>query len=419
MHIVGRQRMATRSQGSAAAMVILLLVLLGAALAVLWIGMEPDSIDPVLEERRTRAALTTAREALIAYSLKDANRMGSLVCPDTDNDGVAQLFSGNQCPAYLGRLPWKTLRIPALRDGSGERLWYALSRNFRDHPSAGTPTSERSGELTVTGTGSARGVVAVLFAPGRALAAQSRDGTGANQVASYLEGGNADGNNSFEARSRGDDFNDRLLAITAESHFPPLEHRVAADALRCLQLFSKQTGVDGRYPWAAPLTDLSFFGDEKGRVVGRLPRSLHRTAETLALERLGWPPGCFSEPWWDAWRELIFYHVAPAYRPEPSAPRNCRAGGCLKVNATNAVKVVVIVAGRAFDRTGSPDQTQRPSARTAVTDYLETDPATGINNADGAASQAYAQGRAALAGSMRFNDETVCLSEGGPSGSCD
>jgi hypothetical protein len=412
--------MATRSQGgSASAMVILLLVLVGAGLAVLWIGMEPDAVDPALEERRTRAALASAREALIAYSLKDANRMGSLVCPDTDNDGVAQLFSGNQCPAYLGRLPWKTLRMPALRDGSGERLWYALSRNFRDHPSAGTPTSDRSGELSVTGTGGATGVVAVLLAPGRALATQARGGGGANQVAHYLESGNADGNNSFEAGARSDEFNDRLLAITPESHFPVLEHRVAADALRCLQLFSKQAGVDGRYPWASPTTDLSFFGDEKNRLFGRLPRSLHRTAETLALKRLDWPPGCFSEPWWDAWRELILYHVAPAYRPDPAAQRHCRAEACLKVNATDAVKVVVIVAGRAFDGTGSPNQSQRLRVRTAVADYLETDPATGINNAHGATSQAYAQGRAVRAGSTRFNDETVCLSESGPSGPCD
>jgi hypothetical protein len=30
-------------------------------------------------------------------------------------------FYANQ---RMGRLPWKTLRLPDLRDGHGERLWY-------------------------------------------------------------------------------------------------------------------------------------------------------------------------------------------------------------------------------------------------------------------------------------------------------
>ena len=30
-----------------------------------------------------------------------------------------------------GRLPWKTLAIPDLRDGAGERLWYAVSVRFK------------------------------------------------------------------------------------------------------------------------------------------------------------------------------------------------------------------------------------------------------------------------------------------------
>jgi hypothetical protein len=47
---------------------------------------------------------------------------------------VADLFAGQNCPAYVGRLPWKTLDLTELVDGYGDRLWYAISPGLRDHP---------------------------------------------------------------------------------------------------------------------------------------------------------------------------------------------------------------------------------------------------------------------------------------------
>ena len=49
----------------------------------------------------------------------------------------------------IGRLPWKTFGLPDLRDGSGERLWYALSPNFRDNPSVSPLNSDTRGSITV------------------------------------------------------------------------------------------------------------------------------------------------------------------------------------------------------------------------------------------------------------------------------
>jgi hypothetical protein len=93
-------------------------------------------------DRITAAALAQAKDALIGRAAADDNRPGSLPCPDfdngtinplnTSNDGTADLLNGIECPSYIGRLPWRTLGLPDLRDGSGERLWYALSRAFRD-----------------------------------------------------------------------------------------------------------------------------------------------------------------------------------------------------------------------------------------------------------------------------------------------
>jgi hypothetical protein len=87
--------------------------------------------------------LQSAREALLAYAATDANRPGALPCPDIDGDGRALPgieYVGNGCQSYIGRLPWALLRIPELRDASGDgakmgpitvlltNVWYCVVR---------------------------------------------------------------------------------------------------------------------------------------------------------------------------------------------------------------------------------------------------------------------------------------------------
>ena len=121
-----------------------------------------------LMDRRTAAALAEARAALIGYAASDPNRPGELPCPDFDGDGrvtVAQDYRGTHCRTLTGWLPTYTLRLEDLRDGAGERLWYAVTDEYR----AGAPTplsSETPGRLSLDGRAD---VVAVLFAPGEAL----------------------------------------------------------------------------------------------------------------------------------------------------------------------------------------------------------------------------------------------------------
>ncbi|WP_374418929.1 hypothetical protein, partial [Stutzerimonas kunmingensis] len=82
------------------------------------------------------ATLARAKEALIARAVTDANRPGSLPCPDTVGDGKSAMFTLTQCPSYVGWLPWVTLDLPELTDDTGTRLWYALSPTLRDDDSA-------------------------------------------------------------------------------------------------------------------------------------------------------------------------------------------------------------------------------------------------------------------------------------------
>src|SRR5258706_13312780 len=126
---------------------------------------------------KTDAALALARDALLGRALSDTNHPGSLPCPDAvtniannvPGDGVADLLTGSNCPSYIGRLPWKTLELPELRDGDGENLWYALSPAFVDAPTNAINT-DSIGTITAysgnnTGVGSSR-AVPVLFSPG-------------------------------------------------------------------------------------------------------------------------------------------------------------------------------------------------------------------------------------------------------------
>ena len=146
-------------------------------------------------------ALATAREALIAYAtsrpIDAVVGPGYLPCPDRDDDGWAEPTCGSMSGETgqwqrLGRLPWKTLGLPDLRDASGERLWYAVSSKHKGllnctvsvecldmSPEAalGTITvREASGTVVHDGTSASPydpgsgGAVAVVIAPGPPLA---------------------------------------------------------------------------------------------------------------------------------------------------------------------------------------------------------------------------------------------------------
>lgn len=271
-----------RGQG----LLLMLLVLVTGAAYLLVQSLNAGSIASE-RARITQQALARAKEALIAYAVNDANRPGSLPCPDLNDDGSAELFSGNQCPGYLGRLPWKTLGLSDLRDGDGERLWYALSPSFRDHPSVRINSENTVGELAVIGNTPAGNVAAIVFSPGPVLARagdsipQDRSGgsgpcpgptpytsTPKCNPANYLDAAegedNADGNTTFVATSPNGSFNDRLLAISTDEILAPVEIRVAREMSRRLKehfdawaTSAALTAPKGWYPWAAPFADPS------------------------------------------------------------------------------------------------------------------------------------------------------------------
>jgi hypothetical protein len=301
-------------------MVLLVILVMGASFFVL---RSLNAASMRAERYRvSQDSLVVAKEALIARAVTDDNRPGSLPCPDLDDDGEAELFAGTACPSYIGRLPWKTLRVSDLRDASGERLWYALSSTYRDHPSAQPINSSTAGLLSVAGVQPAAGLVALVFAPGtvtgRGGATQSRGCTVGTDCdadlrctlgaatpkcnpANFLEfsGGvdNADGNDAYVSAPESESFNDRHIEITVDDIMWHVEKRAGRELgikLRAhhdaWQNTLNVTNTKGFYPWAAPFNDPSTPSPGvNNTATGQLPLSADNVVWTSATFTLG---GC-------------------------------------------------------------------------------------------------------------------------------
>src|SRR5665647_87672 len=225
-------------QHGAALMIMLVILVIGVAAAL--ISSLSTTALKNARQKTTSDALAQAKDALLGRAVSDSNMPGSLPCPDTNNDGSAELLSGNDCPSYIGRLPWKTLGLPDLRDGSGEHLWYALSPAFRDDNSAQPLNSNTKGTLLVYNddgvslkTQAGYSAVAVIFSPGSPLSTQTRNTVAQqNSAANYLNIASASG--PFIAGDQSATFNDQLLYITTKDLMSLVEQRVAGVVKKAL-----------------------------------------------------------------------------------------------------------------------------------------------------------------------------------------
>lgn len=297
---------------------IVLIAVIG-MLATAWLMTSFGSTAVRIErERKTTAALALAKQALIGRAASDASLPGSLPCPDlktniagtnVPDDGIADLFAGTNCPGYIGRLPWRTLGLPDLRDADGERLWYALSPNFRDYASHVIINDSTAGTLSVAGNAPATNIAAIVFAAGAPLAGQARGSSAErNNVVNFLDGANASGGPKFVSLAATGTFNDRLAVITVADLMAVVEKRIANEITVLLNKFFLATPV---LPTPASLSDATCLptGEPSlclpsgSTATGLLPRNL--------LPGKGWP-GVTFPAWFDSnWRTSVSYAAAP------------------------------------------------------------------------------------------------------------
>ncbi len=305
-------------QGGQVALIVVVILAFGIA-ALAYTLVTPSKVA-VENDRRTAEALEQARQALIGYAAGivysgATDRPGNLPCPDTSGFGN-QDASCNSAGLRIGRLPWKTLGLPDLRDGHGEPLWYAVSDTYKQNPQSGTLNSDTPGELTVTGTPPASQVIAIVFSAGPVVGTQDRNPSTAATCATYgvskpnnlcpinyLEGTNATAGTTFTSGATSATFNDRLLAITRDMFFPAVEARVARE-LRVT--FRSYYATNNYYPPAAPLpgTAISVGTDQ-----GYPPTAASSCYTGIAVPTY---PSWFTA---NNWHQMTVYAVAPRCTP--------------------------------------------------------------------------------------------------------
>lgn len=394
-----------RSQGGIALLLFLFLLL--GLLTTVTLTAWNSSSQRLAQERKTQEALQQAKEALLAYAVAvypaQNDRPGDLPCPDLDNDGKKESSCGNASGSTgqdkrLGRLPWKNLGLPDLRDASGERLWYAVSNSFKENTRLLPLNSDTPGTIQVVDNAGnvIPKVIAVVIAPGPALqrlgasAIQDRslggqntpdnylDTTAAEDNADFIDGANNGFVNGIVRDAKGNILvNDSLLVITYNDLMPLLEKKVAATVMQCL---SSYAGTNfGRYPWPASMSTSASgnYDDTADTLFGRIPNRMCNTAgkgDTLCptigtnqnmMASWGSIAGCTVTHNWfrDNWREQVFYAIANDYKPMPGTALPA-CGNCLTVGSNTKVPLVILVGRQALNN-------QNRSAKAIVSNYLE------------------------------------------------
>lgn len=434
----------------AALLVMLVILVLG--IAALLIGSLNSTALQNERDSTTAAALAQAREALIGYAMTYADTHtttpqvdGYLPCPDSDasnGEGSSKLSCGSQDVSTLGRLPWRTLDLQPLRDGAGECLWYALSGSYKNNPKTSLMNWDTSGLLSVSDANgnTVPDVVAVIFAPGTPLAGQDRSPSGdapicgGNYVAAnYLDNDGTHDNSSVSSAANAvsnffsgasSRVNDRLLYITRQdiwnamlkrSDFTTTLNNMTRKVAECIAGFGKLNGSPNdpdnkSLPWPAPLVladygDDSSYNDMYGLYAGRVPyqvdTSITATGNTGSSSLLaagscsvtGWSA---TYPWWDNWKDHLFYAIGQEFQPTSGETSGC--GTCLQVNGSGQYAAVVMFAGQALS---GQDRTDK----SVLGAYLEGRNSGNYPNSGGNGNYQSA------AGSGTFNDVLYCIDQ--------
>jgi hypothetical protein len=223
------RRSLTRQHG--AALLIFLILFVTAALTYVVSSLTPEAVE-AKRAQQTSASLAQAREALVGYALRYRDDQivdgqydrvyGYLPLPDlgtTRNNNTsctlegcdAANFTGNALnTTVIGRLPWRTLGLPPLRDGAGECLWYVVSGSHQRQQRVSPMNGDTLGQLDIVvanGTSALSSLisnvhdrpVAIIFSPGTPLPGQDRTASSTDIVGEC--GGNYDATNYLDAAS--------------------------------------------------------------------------------------------------------------------------------------------------------------------------------------------------------------------------
>lgn len=394
---------------------------------------------------------------------------GYLPCPDVDGrdignnpaEGIAELGCGNRDVSAIGRLPWRTLDLDPLHDGNGECLWYAVSGSYKNNPKTGLMNWDTNGQFQVYAsdgttllTPADNQAVAVIFSPGSATTGQNRAGQaapvcGGNYTAgNYLDASGAFNNAAPSATAGapsqfrfGDPdlpSGDRMVFITRSDIWNALQRRSdfmnKLDALtqksaECIAGFGARNRIDGTMstankslPWPArtSLVDYSQntgYNDHDNLFAGRVPYLVNTSRGQsgnaipspyylLQADGANCPAGWAAlYPWWDNWKDHLFYAIGQKFRPDNNATGACDNSHCLHANGSGNYAAIVIFANKGLSnqtRAGSVTDLQRGIAA----NYLEGNNALNVANQNASGREDYQ-----VTAGANFNDIVYCITE--------
>ena len=208
----------------------------------------------------------------------------------------------------IGRLPWRTLGLPPLKDKNGECLWYAVSGNFKSNPKTNhlmnwdtnglIEVMAADGSNFIAGASMVNRAVAVIFSPGPILALdpstpqvlQDRSLSGANPptvcggnyvISNYLDKDVISGINNKTATSAVTNLLSRYIAA-ADSETTPAANDVFNDRLAVItppDLFAN--GVQKR-------SDLDvYLSDSTTSMLRQAAECLVRFNKTTQVNQIG------------------------------------------------------------------------------------------------------------------------------------
>jgi hypothetical protein len=462
MRGIGGGPLPARQRGAA---LLALLALVGVAVIFAYVTGLNRSAAGMAQARaqRTSIALAQAKEAVIAYAVTygdtHANQIpGYLPCPEmtaTSNlEGTATSSCGAALVSQIGKLPWRTLGLGNIADGSGECLWYAVSGTYKNSPNnpatSNTMNWDTNGQFAVmaadgtnylAGSAADNRAVAVIFAPGAPVSGQSRTPDanarlcpGNYTAANYLEtaatinnsvvSATASAVTTFISGTGGDTFNDRLVYITRADIWNAVKKRsdfqnnlraLTRRAAECVAMYggNNQLGpvlTDKELPWASPVALANYaanvsYDDASGSLQGRLSYRVDTSKLATSNQIFGTSLFVNSDycwyttqelAWYQNWKDHLFYAIANSYRPDP-ANQSTACGTCLKVNGGGSYAAVVIFAGENLSGTS-----RTIADKADITKYLEGPNAT---NAGGSSDYQ------AAAASSTFNDFVYAIDQ--------
>lgn len=378
-----------RNSQTGITLIILVLILIIVGSSTYVTQLNANNIQ-AMRDKRTANALVEAKSALLGYAvivdLDDSctitcSRPGDLPCPDMDNDGEAETWCGNAAgttgqAVRLGRLPWKTLGLEDLRDGNGERLWYAVSNSFKNNTKTLPLNNDTPGTINITDFGGvvsanatgSTGAIAVIISAGEPLTRQ--DGTqqlrsigNVNNAAHYLDNALGEDNADFiDSSANGfvkglildstgeTILNDQLMVITQKDLFSAVDAKVLKEVKAALSVYYD---VNDYYPNPASFANINCLGTAIGAACtadlllneGRIPATLLVPWNVTSILRAESNNNWFQQ---NGWREHVYYAVSPACTL-PLFPNCTGIGATLTLNGAinDAINknMIVLMAG--------------------------------------------------------------------------